>query len=107
MSPNALLRTNTQRNAVTGRRITFDTRMALWLRGTTESVEERARRPVAETLLVGLTVRVEIAAPSLQPHPPSSTVACSRHQGVSQSTFTPSITTAPTLTPISRHLLHP
>ncbi|KAF8557720.1 alpha/beta-hydrolase [Imleria badia] len=68
MSPNTPL-TDEQRNAVTGLRTMLNTSMASLPLGTAQSVDERARRPAPESLPTDVTVRIEIAPPSPQPHP--------------------------------------
>jgi monoterpene epsilon-lactone hydrolase len=66
MSANTPL-TDEQRNAVAEMRAAFS-KVPLPL-GTAESVDERARRPDPESVPADVTVRVEIAPPSPQPHP--------------------------------------
>ncbi|KAN0088598.1 hypothetical protein V8E55_005655 [Tylopilus felleus] len=66
MFPNAPL-TDHQRNAVTELR-TASASSSIPL-GTAESMDERARRPDPESIPADITVHIEIAPPSPQPHP--------------------------------------
>ena len=68
MSPNKPL-TNAQCDAVTALRTMYASSAALRPQNTAESVEERARSPDPKTSPADITIRIEIAPPSSQPHP--------------------------------------
>ena len=68
MSANTPL-TDEQRNAVTEMRAMMNSALTSLPQGTAESVDERARLPDPESAPADVTVRVEIAPPSPQPHP--------------------------------------
>ncbi|KAI9461432.1 Alpha/Beta hydrolase protein [Boletus coccyginus] len=61
--------TDEQRKAVSEARVMYASFFASLSFGTAESVEERARLPDPGKLPADVTVRVEIASPSSQPHP--------------------------------------
>ena len=68
MSANTPL-TDEQRNAVTAMRTRITSSLkSLPLGTTSESVDERARRPDPDSVPADVTVRVEIAPPSPEPH---------------------------------------
>ena len=60
--------TDEQRNALPALRVMFTAGLALSL-GTTVSLDERAKDPDSGTIPGDATVHVEIAPPSLHPHP--------------------------------------